>query len=50
MTPAPRSIAAAACGLLLLMPAAALAQTERLTVIFGGQSIGHLTEIGRAHV
>ena len=43
MTPAPRSIAAAACGLLLLMPAAALAQTERLTVIFGGQSIGHLT-------
>ena len=43
MTPASRSIAAAACALLLLVPAAALAQTERLTVVFGGRSIGHLT-------
>ena len=32
-----------ACALLLLVPAAALAQAERLTVIFGGRSIGHLT-------
>jgi imidazolonepropionase-like amidohydrolase len=32
-----------ACGLLLLAPAAALAQTERLTVMLGGRSIGRLT-------
>jgi imidazolonepropionase-like amidohydrolase len=34
--------AIAALTLCLLAPAAALAQTERLTVIFGGRSIGHL--------
>jgi imidazolonepropionase-like amidohydrolase len=34
---------AAACALCLLTPAAARAQTERLTVIVGGSPVGHLT-------
>jgi imidazolonepropionase-like amidohydrolase len=42
MRPRARAVAAA-CALCLLTPAAARAQTERLTVIVGGSPVGHLT-------
>ena len=37
-----RRVLAAACAALLLAPGTALAQTERLIVMFGGRVIGHL--------
>jgi imidazolonepropionase-like amidohydrolase len=43
-----RLLVAAACALVLLQPAGALAQTERLSVILGGRTIGRLTATTQA--
>ena len=42
VTPARCLVAAAVCAALLVAPGTALAQTERLVVVFGGRVIGHL--------